>query len=151
MRDARFPGGVERRSRDDFDSMIIDPERRDSARNAGRGGQPPQRPDTDHASGGLSFPDLLEPVLDAAEADDDAFDDAVNEVAEALALCEALVLDNGGRPGHGVTDEEAVLSALDTYIRVLLHLGEVQEAADLGDVMERLHTANERRRRPRRR
>lgn len=128
--------------------MIIDPERRDSARNARRGGQPPQRPEAeDDAPDGLSFPDLLEPVLEAVGSDDAAFDEAVNEVAEALAVCEALVLDNSGRPGHGITDEEAVLSALDTYIRVLLHLGDVQAAADLGDVMERLHSANERRNR----
>jgi len=86
----------------------------------------------------LSFPDMLDPVLEAPEGDDDALEEAINEVAEALADSGTLIVDALGRPAHGITDEEAVLGLIDTYIRVLLHLGEVEEAAELGEVIERV-------------
>jgi len=86
----------------------------------------------------LSFPDMLDPVLEAPEGDDAALEEAINEVAEALADSGTLIVDALGRPAHGITDEEAVLGLIDTYIRVLLHLGEVEEAAELGEVIERV-------------
>lgn len=95
----------------------------------------------------LSFPDILDPVLDAPADDDDALDEAINTVAEALADSGTLIVDALGRAAYGVTDEEAVLGLLDTYIRVLLHLGEVEEAAELGDVIERIHRFQTRRKR----
>jgi len=95
----------------------------------------------------LSFPDILDPVLDAPEGDDAALDQAINEVAEALADSGTLIVDALGRAAYGVSDEEAVLGLLDTYIRVLLHLGEVEEAAELGTVIERIHHFQARRKR----
>lgn len=95
----------------------------------------------------LSFPDMLDPVLEAPEDDDSALADAINAVAEALADSGTLIVDALGRAAHGVSDEEAVLGLLDTYIRVLLHLGEVEEAAELGDVIERIHDLQNRRKR----
>lgn len=86
----------------------------------------------------LSFPDMLDPVLEAPEGDDEALEAAINEVAEALADSGTLIVDALGRPAHGITDEEAVLGLIDTYIRVLLHLGEVEEASELGEVIERV-------------
>ncbi len=86
----------------------------------------------------LSFPDMLDPVLEAPEGDDEALEAAINEVAEALADSGTLIVDALGRPAHGITDEEAVLGLIDTYIRVLLHLGEVEEASELGEVIERI-------------
>ncbi|MBP2312855.1 hypothetical protein [Azospirillum soli] len=95
----------------------------------------------------LSFPDMLDPVLEAPEGDDEALEAAINEVAEALADSGTLIVDALGRPAHGITDEEAVLGLIDTYIRVLLHLGEVEEAAELGEVIERVDRFRRRRER----
>ncbi len=94
-----------------------------------------------------SFPDILDPVLEAPEGDDDALDQAINEVAEALAGSGTLIVDALGRAAYGVTDEEAVLGLIDTYIRVLLHLGEVEEAAEMGEVIERIQRFQRRRKR----
>lgn len=101
----------------------------------------------EHTEDRLSFPTILEPVLTAPEGDDSALDDAINEVAGALADSGTLILDSFGRPARGATDEEAVLGLLDTYVRVLLHLGEVEEASDMGDLIDRIQAANRRRRR----
>ncbi|WP_353861036.1 hypothetical protein [Azospirillum formosense] len=95
----------------------------------------------------LSFPDILDPVLEAPEGDDTALDLAINEVAEALADSGTLIVDALGQAAYGVTDEEAVLGLIDTYIRVLLHLGEVEEAADMGEVIERIQSFQRRRKR----
>ncbi len=95
----------------------------------------------------LSFPNMLDPVLRAAEDDDETLEQAINEVAEALADSGTLIVDALGRTVHGVTDEEAVLGLLDTYIRVLLHLGEVEGASELGDLIERIHQVRKRRKR----
>lgn len=95
----------------------------------------------------LSFPDILDPVLEAPEGDDAALDRAINDVAEALADSGTLIVDALGQAAYGVTDEEAVLGLIDTYIRVLLHLGEVEEAAEMGEVIERIQRFQRRRNR----
>lgn len=100
---------------------------------------------TEYSDDRLSFPSMLEPVLTAADEDDAAFDDAINAVAESLADSGTLILDSSGRPARGATDEEAVLGLLDTYVRVLLHLGEVEEASEMGELIDRLHRLNHRR------
>lgn len=97
----------------------------------------------------LSFPDILDPVFTAWEMDDAALAEAVNEVAEALADSGTLIVDALGNPAHGITDEEAVLGVIDTYVRVLLHLGEVDEAAALGDLIDRIQRVNRDRKRRR--
>ncbi|HEY0836250.1 MAG TPA: hypothetical protein VGE72_20250 [Azospirillum sp.] len=97
----------------------------------------------------LAFPDILDPVFTAWEMDDGALSVAVNEVAEALADSGTLIVDALGRPAHGITDEEAVLGVIDTYVRVLLHLGEVEEAATLGDLIDRIQQVNRDRKRRR--
>ncbi len=101
----------------------------------------------DHGGDRLSFPGMLEPLLAASDGGDDAFERAINEVAEALADSGALILDATGRPMRGATDEEAVLGVLDTYVRVLLHLGEVEAASGMGDVIDRVYRVNRRRKR----
>lgn len=101
----------------------------------------------EHIDDRLSFPTMLEPVLTVPDEDDDALDAAVNEVAEALADSGTLILDSFGRPARSATDEEAVLGLLDTYVRVLLHLGEVEEASNMGDLIDRIHALNRRRKR----
>ncbi|SMH39330.1 hypothetical protein [Azospirillum agricola] len=93
------------------------------------------------------FPDLLEPVLTALDGDEVGLDRAINAVAEALADCETLMVDGLGRPAQGMSDEQAVLNALDTYVRVLLHSGEVEGAAAVGDLMERIDRFSRRRKR----
>lgn len=101
----------------------------------------------EHTDDRLSFPTILEPVLTVPDGDDAALDDAINAVAEALADSGTLILDSFGHPARGATDEEAVLGLLDTYVRVLLHLGEVEEASDMGDLIDRIHAATRRRKR----
>ncbi|HYH37613.1 MAG TPA: hypothetical protein VD860_05285 [Azospirillum sp.] len=101
----------------------------------------------EHADDRLSFPTILEPVLTVPDGDDAALDTAINEVAGALADSGTLILDSYGRPARGATDEEAVLGLLDTYVRVLLHLGEVEEASEMGDLIDRIHAVNRRRKR----
>ncbi|WP_051340434.1 hypothetical protein [Azospirillum halopraeferens] len=95
----------------------------------------------------LSFPGMLDPVLAAAGEDDATLDDAVNAVAEAMADSGTLVLDATGAPARGASDEDAVLNLLDTYVRVLLHLGELEEAAEIGELMERVRALSLRRKR----
>ena len=41
----------------------------------------------------LSFPDILDPVLEAPDGDDAALDRAINDVAEALADSGTLIVD----------------------------------------------------------
>ncbi|WP_207461349.1 hypothetical protein [Azospirillum sp. SYSU D00513] len=102
------------------------------------------------AANQLSLSELLEPVLTVLEGDEVALDRAINEVAETLADCGTLMVDALGRPAHGVTDEQAILIVLDTYIRELLHFGDVEGAADLGDLMDTIHRFGRRRDRKRR-
>mgnify|MGYP000935719348 CR=1 FL=1 len=94
----------------------------------------------------LSFPGMLDPVLAAAGEDDAALDAAVNAVAEAMADSGTLILDSTGAPARGATDEDAVLNLLDTYVRVLLHLGELEEASEIGELMDRIRALALRRR-----
>lgn len=101
----------------------------------------------EHGDERLSFPGMLEPLLTAPDGDEAAFDQAINDVAEALADSGTLVLDATGRPAQGATDEDAVLGVLDTYVRVLLHLGEVEEASGMGELIDRVQRVNHRRKR----
>lgn len=89
-------------------------------------------------NGGISLSDVLEPVLKAADGDDVKVEQAVILVAEALAALELLVVDQHGRPVQGATDELAVLGALNTYGRMLVRLGQLEDALDIARLMERI-------------
>jgi hypothetical protein len=86
----------------------------------------------------LSFPELLKPVLTVPEGDDTSLDRAINAVAERLADSGALIVDASGELAQGVTDEDAVVGLIDTYSRMLMHTGRVDEAADLTGLIDRI-------------
>lgn len=94
----------------------------------------------------LSFTDLLKPILTVPAGDEAALDDAINAVAEELAVHGALLVDREERPAHGVTDEEAVLGTLAVFGRTLLHQGEFDDALGVADLMERVEERGKRRR-----
>lgn len=79
--------------------------------------------------------ELLEPLLSAAEEDEETLSEAVNLTAEAMAALGATVLDVNGQPARGVSDERAVVAALNTYAHHLMRAGR------LDDVVEALQTA----------
>jgi hypothetical protein len=83
----------------------------------------------------LLLADVLEPVLNAVEEDDAALVEAVNLSAEALAALGAVILDRSGRPADGVSDERAVVAALNTHAHSLMQAGR------LDDVVEALQLA----------
>ncbi|HYD29632.1 MAG TPA: hypothetical protein VEB64_02075 [Azospirillaceae bacterium] len=89
-------------------------------------------------NGRIRLSDVLEPVLTAAEADEAEVDRAVGLVAEALAALELLVVDQHGQPVAGASDELAVLGALNTYGRMLVRLGQLEDAMDVAHLMERI-------------
>ena len=93
----------------------------------------------------LSFADLLKPILTVPAGDEDALDQAINAVAEELAVHGALLVDREERPAHGVTDEEAVLGTLAVFGRTLLHQGEFDDALGVADLMERVEEHGKRR------
>lgn len=88
---------------------------------------------------------VLEPVLTVPDEDDAALAEAIDQVADTMAAAGALILDAMGQPAHCVSDEAAVIGALDTYAYTLLHLGRVDEAADLSDLIDRIHRLGVRR------
>jgi hypothetical protein len=90
------------------------------------------------SEGRVRLSDLLEPVLNAAEQDDEALDQAIGLVAEALAALGVLVVEESGRPAQGATDEKAVLAALNTYARMLVRLGRMDEAIEITQLMTRI-------------
>ncbi|HYD68738.1 hypothetical protein [Azospirillum sp.] len=97
---------------------------------------------------GVGLADVLEPVLNAEDGDDSALVQAVTDVAEALAALGVLIVDRAGQPVHGVTDERAVIGALATYARNLAQEGRLDEAVEVGELMDRVDRL---RYRPRRR
>ncbi|HYH23311.1 MAG TPA: hypothetical protein VD995_32250 [Azospirillum sp.] len=97
---------------------------------------------------GVGLADVLEPVLNADDGDDTALVQAVTDVAEALAALGVLIVDRTGQPVHGVTDERAVIGALATYARNLAQEGRLDEAVEVGELMDRVDRL---RYRPRRR
>jgi len=86
----------------------------------------------------LPLLDLLEPILDAPEGDESGFDQAIGDVAEALAMSEPLMVDAEGRPVHGVTDEEAVLWMLGAYGNRLMRQGAFDDALGVAALMDRV-------------
>lgn len=100
-----------------------------------------------HTADRLSLTKLLEPVLTAPDNDDVALDAAINEVAETLAASGALMVDDHGLPAASVTDEAAVIGVLGTYGHSLLHLGHVEAAAQLTELIDRIYRIGRQRRR----
>ncbi len=99
---------------------------------------------------GAALADVLEPVLIAADDDDDAvLIQAVTDVAEALAALGVLIIDRSGRPAYGVTDERAVIGALATHARTLARYGHLDDALGVGELMDRVDRLSQRPRRQR--
>lgn len=96
---------------------------------------------------GTALADVLEPVLNAVEQDDTALTQAVTDVAEALAALGVLIVDRAGQPAHGVTDERAVIGALATYARTLARYGHLDDAIEVGELMDRVDRLGQRPRR----
>ncbi len=94
----------------------------------------------------LSFAELLKPILSVPTGDETALDQAINAVAEELAVHGALLVDREEQPAHGVTDEEAVLGTLAVFGRTLLRQGEFDDALGVADLMERVEEHGKRRR-----
>lgn len=94
----------------------------------------------------LSYAELLNPILTIEPGDEAALDQAINAVAETLAVHGALLVDREDRPAQGVTDEEAVLGTLAVFGRTLLHQGEFDDALGVADLMERVEEHGKRRR-----
>lgn len=82
--------------------------------------------------------EVLEPVLNAAEQDDAAVLDAVNLSAEALAALGAVILDRDGKPADGVTDERAVIAALNTHAHTLMQCGRLDDVVEALQLAERI-------------
>jgi hypothetical protein len=88
--------------------------------------------------GRIRLSDVLEPVLNAAEQDDEELDRAVGLVAEALAALGALLVGPTGDPVPGASDEMAVLGALNTYGQILVRGGRLEEALMVTELMDRI-------------
>lgn len=82
--------------------------------------------------------EVLEPVLNAVEEDDDALLDAINLSAEALAALGAVILDRHGKPADGVTDERAVVAALNTHAHTLMQSGRLDDVVETLQLAERV-------------
>lgn len=82
--------------------------------------------------------EVLEPVLNAAEEDDEALLDAINLSAEALAALGAVILDRDGKPADGVTDERAVVAALNTHAHTLMRSGQLDDVVGALQLAERV-------------
>ena len=82
--------------------------------------------------------EVLEPVLNAAEEDDVAMLEAVNLSAEALAALGAVILDRDGQPADGVTDERAVVAALNTHAHTLMQSGRLDDVVEALQLAERI-------------
>ncbi|WP_207459898.1 hypothetical protein [Azospirillum sp. SYSU D00513] len=86
----------------------------------------------------LLLADVLEPVLNASENDDGALMEAVNLSAEALAALGAVILDRNGRPADGVTDERAVVAALNTHANTLMRAGRLDDVVEALQLAQRI-------------
>jgi hypothetical protein len=89
-------------------------------------------------AGGLPLADVLEPVFNAADADEESLRDAINDVAEAMAALGVLIVDAYGSPLPGVSDESAVLGALAAHGRALAGEGRLDDALEITELMERV-------------
>lgn len=94
---------------------------------------------------------LLAPLLKAPRGDSVALDAAIDEVADSLAMNGVMIVDAFGRPASGVTDEQAVLGAIDTMIRQMLQDGSLQQAGEYRLLIDRVHRRAAQRRDERRR
>ncbi|MDR3517621.1 MAG: hypothetical protein P4M00_17595 [Azospirillaceae bacterium] len=94
---------------------------------------------------------VLKPLLQASTQDDDELDRSVGLVAEMLAAMDVLILDRSGQVMSGVTDDLAVLGALNTYSRDLVRKGQLGDALVVMEAMERVSSLErpDRTRRPR--
>lgn len=88
--------------------------------------------------GRVGVADLLEPVLDAADADEQALARAVTLVAEAMAVLGVTVTLEGGAVVPGVSDEKAVLHLLRRYRQMLAYGGHLEDALILRDLARRI-------------
>lgn len=93
--------------------------------------------------------EVLEPVLNAAEDEDAALRDAVNLSAEALGALGAVILDRDGRPADGVTDERAVVAALNTHAHALMQCGRLEDVVEALQLAQRIGRLGEHPRHPR--
>ncbi|WP_042693942.1 hypothetical protein [Azospirillum sp. B506] len=82
--------------------------------------------------------ELLEPILTAADDDEEALSEAVNLTAEAMAALGATVLDPDGQPARGVSDERAVVAALNTHAHNLMRDGQLDDVVEALQVAERI-------------
>jgi len=82
--------------------------------------------------------ELLEPLLSAADEDESSLLDAVNLTAEAMAALGATVLDPRGQPARGVSDERAVVAALNTHAHHLMRAGRLDDVVEALQVAERI-------------
>ncbi|AWK84834.1 hypothetical protein [Azospirillum thermophilum] len=82
--------------------------------------------------------ELLEPVLGAADQEDEDLSEAVNLSAEALAALGAVVLDPDGQPARGVSDERAIVAALNTHAHNLMQAGRLDDVVEALQVAERI-------------
>lgn len=82
--------------------------------------------------------EVLEPVLNTAEEDDAAVLEAVNLSAEALAALGVIVLDREGQPADGVTDERAVVAALNSHAHALMERGRLDDVVEALRLAERI-------------
>lgn len=82
--------------------------------------------------------ELLEPLLSSAGGDEEALLDAVNLTAEAMAALGTTVLDGKGQPAHGVSDERAVVAALNTHAHHLMRAGRLDDVVEALQVAERI-------------
>ncbi len=82
--------------------------------------------------------ELLEPLLSTAGENEEALSDAVNLTAEAMAALGATVLDSDGRPARGVSDERAVVAALNTHAHHLMRAGRLDDVVEALQIAERI-------------
>ncbi|WP_207479201.1 hypothetical protein [Arenibaculum pallidiluteum] len=101
------------------------------------------------SDGAVRLSDVLEPLLNAAEGSDEDVEQAVGLVAEALAALGVLVVEASGQPVPGASDEKAVLAALNTYARMLVRLGRMDDAIEVTQLMTRIGRLESRPRDPR--
>lgn len=82
--------------------------------------------------------ELLEPVLGAVEEEDEELTEAITLSAEALAALGAVVLDPDGQPAAGVSDERAVVAALNTHAHHLMKAGRLDDVVEALQLAERI-------------
>ncbi|QJE73180.1 hypothetical protein HHL28_08845 [Aerophototrophica crusticola] len=89
-------------------------------------------------TGRICMADLLEPVLNAAEAGEPELARAVTLVAEAMAVLGITVARANGQALPGISDEKAVLYLLQRYRQALASHSQLEEALALRDLARRI-------------